>query len=267
MDAQAPLERVAALTALVRALAAEAVDTPPALDLPSEAISWSTFRAARDGLGASVLWEGSLTPLRELARATVARLRPVAADLGDEDALLGILDVVADGEGAARQRRAHSEGGIRGMLQSLVDDTCSGGTSRAVAEPTRAGPPGSSDDAQAVVRAWLEARGRGDLLGLADLTAADATWDSPVEGLRRGRDAVVESVSAAFSDTDAFSTEVLTLQVRGDRAIALIRNRARRGGSDLDSLQTLFITAGASAVRSVRVAVDDPEAVEEFWAR
>ena len=126
MDAQSSLERVAALTALVRALAREAVEAPPAAHLPSEVLSWSSFRAARDGMDASVLWDEVLTPLRELAGATVERLRPVAAELGDEEALLVIRDILAEGEGAARQRRAYSSGGIGAVLRALVDDTCGG---------------------------------------------------------------------------------------------------------------------------------------------
>jgi carboxylate-amine ligase len=267
MDAQSSLERVAALTALVRALAREAIDAPTASHLPSEAVSWSSFRAARDGLDASILWKEVLTPLRELARATVERLRPVAAELGDEEALLAVMDIVAEGEGAALQRRAYSAGGTGAVLRALVDDTCRGVTNNPrTGDLPKAGLAATTNSAEEVVRAWLEARGQGDLRRLAELTATCATWDSPVEGRHVGRDAVVEKVEAAFAETDTFFTDLLSLQVRGDKGVAVIRNTGRRGDANLDSLQTLFLTVNASEIRSVRIAVDDPAAVEEFWA-
>ena len=261
MDAQAPIERVAALAALVRALAREAVDDPPGAHVPSEAVAWASFRAARDGLDASIDWNGAQRSLRGLVRATVHRLRPVAADLGDEDALLAILDIVEEGGGAERQRRAYAAGGVEGMLRSLERDTRRG----ALRDPA---PPRRTDDDRAarIAREWLDARSRGDLIRVAELTAEDAAWHSPVDGVRRGREAVLEEIGAAFTETDAFATELLSLEMRGTRGAAVIRNSGRRGPDTLDSLQTLFLTVERSKVRSVRVAVDDPEAVASFWS-
>lgn len=119
MDVQGPLEHVAALVALVRALAREAVEAPPRDDLPGEAIAWSQFCAARDGVDAAVLEDGSPRPLRALAEDAVERLRDLAADHGDETALEGVLELAAAG-GAARQRRAHAAGGVDGLLRSLL---------------------------------------------------------------------------------------------------------------------------------------------------
>jgi glutamate---cysteine ligase / carboxylate-amine ligase len=123
MDAQSSLEHVAALAALVRALACEAIEGTPQAGEPSEALNWSTFRAARDGVQATILDGGSLRPLAEIARATVARVRPVARSLGDEDALDGIEQILAEGGGAGRQRASCLRGGLGGMLRTLVDDT------------------------------------------------------------------------------------------------------------------------------------------------
>ena len=53
---------------------------------------------------------------------------------------------------------------------------------------------------------------------------------------------------------------------RGDRSVALIRNAGRRNGSTLDSLQVLFMRTRNGLVTSVQVAVDDPAAIEAFWA-
>ena len=105
MDAQSSLEHVAALAALVRALACEAIEGTPQAGEPSEALSWSTFRAARDGVQATILDGGSLRPVAEIARATVARVRPVARSLGDEDALDGIEQILVEGVAPAGSGR------------------------------------------------------------------------------------------------------------------------------------------------------------------
>lgn len=127
LDAQTRLEDVGALAALARALAAEAQERPPARDLPSEVLGWSSFRAARDGVEATILDDGCQRPLADVARELVARLRPVARSLGDEDALAGVERIAREGGGAARQRRAFAEGGLPAVLRLLVDETGSTG--------------------------------------------------------------------------------------------------------------------------------------------
>lgn len=116
-----------------------------------------------------------------------------------------------------------------------------------------------------VARRWLLARERCDLAALAELTAEDARWESPIVREVEGREAVVEQIRSGFVDADDFATELLSLEERGDRAVALIRNSGSRNGETLDSLQTLFLTITDGHVSGIRVAVDDPEAVEAFW--
>jgi carboxylate-amine ligase len=130
MDAQASLENVAALAALVRGVVLEAADgTAHGPDEPSEALAWSAFRAARDGVDAALLDGGKPRPLADVARATVERLRPIARDAGDEDALEGIESILEAG-GAARQRTAFATGGMAGLLRSLVEETADHGFPR-----------------------------------------------------------------------------------------------------------------------------------------
>ena len=260
LDAQSSLEHVAALAALVRALAVEAARASAQVDEPREALDWSAFRAARDGVSASILCDGELRPLAELARATVERLRPLARELGDEDALAGVEELLATGGGAGRQRTAFARGGLRALLELLVEETAATpalpGTASEVAD----------DGAGSVAREWLEARARCDLDRVGALTSEQAVWESPVLGTVQGRDAVVEQVRAGFADTDVFATELLALECRGEKAIAVVRNTGRREGERLDSLQSLFIRVREGRVASVRIAVDDPEAVEAFWS-
>jgi carboxylate-amine ligase len=138
MDAQGSLDHVAALGALARALVVEAAVSPPPPLVPSEALDWSLFRAARDGTAAIVLDRDSPRPLADVARDAVVRLRPLARDVGDEDALEGIAGIL-EGGGAARQRAAFAAGGMAGLVRELVDRTGRAGT---VAAPTTQRFPG-----------------------------------------------------------------------------------------------------------------------------
>lgn len=128
LDAQSRLDDAAALAALVRAVALEARERPPDRDEPSEVLAWSSFRASRDGLDATILHEGSLRPLTQIARDLVIRLGPVARELGDDEALTGIERLVREGGGAARQRQVFEDGGLPAVLQLLVDETAFGGS-------------------------------------------------------------------------------------------------------------------------------------------
>ena len=117
VDVQTDLHSTAGIVALARALARRSAEAPPRELTPDQALHWSSFRAARDGLDADILHRGRLTPLREAARATLA-------DLGrEEPALEGIERILADGGGAARQRAAHARGGMPGLLRFLVAET------------------------------------------------------------------------------------------------------------------------------------------------
>jgi carboxylate-amine ligase len=120
IDVQSNLDSAAGIVALARALARRSVEAPLRDHAPEQALHWSAFRAARDGLEAEILHRGRLTPLREAARATLSEL-----GRGDP-ALDGVDRILADGGGAARQRAAHSRGGMPGLLRFLVDETARG---------------------------------------------------------------------------------------------------------------------------------------------
>jgi ketosteroid isomerase-like protein len=113
---------------------------------------------------------------------------------------------------------------------------------------------------------WLLARSEGDYGRLAGLTASDALWDSPVAGTSVGRDALVQNVREGFEEVDRFSSELLALECRGDRGVAVVHNTGVRNDEALDSLQTMFIRVAEGTVVEVRIAVDDEGAVESFWS-
>jgi glutamate---cysteine ligase / carboxylate-amine ligase len=129
VDVQTDLYSAAAIAALARAIARRAVESPPASPAPEQALHWSSFRAARDGLDAEIYFEGGPHPLREVAGRVVAAL-----DDADPE-LEGIERIVRDGNGADRQRAAHERGGMPVLLRYLADVT---------ARPPGAEPPASA---------------------------------------------------------------------------------------------------------------------------
>lgn len=119
MDAQSSLDDVAALVALVHALARHSAEQTAPPEVAPDALAWSSFRAARDGLEAEILCGDRIMPLREAARVTLDQVR----GLGDDGALEGVERILREGGGADRRRRAAANGGARAMLEELVDET------------------------------------------------------------------------------------------------------------------------------------------------
>jgi glutamate---cysteine ligase / carboxylate-amine ligase len=120
MDAQSSLDDVAAHAALVQCLARWEAERPDPPRLGSEALGWSAFAAARDGMEARLIDdEGALRPARELAAAVLRRIEPIAAELDCADELAPLHDWIG---GAARQRAAVARGeGLPAFLAGATD--------------------------------------------------------------------------------------------------------------------------------------------------
>src|SRR4029453_12564235 len=119
-EGQPALGWAGAIAALARAIATRAVEEPLTERAPEQALHWSSFRAARDGLDAEIYFDGSPRPLREVAEAVLGRL-------GEADPELeGIRQIVREGNGADRQRAAFKAGGMPGLLRHLTDGTSRG---------------------------------------------------------------------------------------------------------------------------------------------
>jgi carboxylate-amine ligase len=118
MDAQSDLRHVAALAALVHGLALHEVGSPsPAVD--SGVLMESSFRAARDGLRATIWFDGALHPVPDVAQRAVALARRHL----DVPALDEVERILTDGNGADRQRAVHAREGMDGLVRWLVEET------------------------------------------------------------------------------------------------------------------------------------------------
>lgn len=118
LDVQADLASTAAIAGLAHAIAGRAAEAPPREPAHGQALHWSSFQSARDGLDAEILHNGRPTPLREVARTTLESL-----GASGEDRLTGVERILVEGNGAARQRAAHERGGMPGLLRHLRDET------------------------------------------------------------------------------------------------------------------------------------------------
>jgi carboxylate-amine ligase len=122
LDAQSRIGDVAAIAALVQALARHQAEHPRNPER-SEAISESSFRASRDGVDATLLDDGRLRPVRDIARRTLEEVSAAARELGGEGALAEIERMLDEGGGAGRQRNALERGGVEAVLEQLVEET------------------------------------------------------------------------------------------------------------------------------------------------
>jgi len=126
-DVQTDAAYTAALAALVQCLVASAgMGRPPEDPLFNAENKW---RAVRHGMDADFydFAAGRAVPARSMARGLVEELRPVARDLGCEDELGGVLEMVELGTGAELQRAAFERtGSLEGVMDYLARGTAPG---------------------------------------------------------------------------------------------------------------------------------------------
>jgi carboxylate-amine ligase len=124
MDVQSSAAANAAFAALIQALAAREVELPSLSDLQREALEESYYQAGRHGMEARLMVDGGeALPAPEVAARALAEARPYAADLGGEGTLVEIERILAEGNGAERQRQAFGSGGIPAVLEYLAAAT------------------------------------------------------------------------------------------------------------------------------------------------
>jgi carboxylate-amine ligase len=123
MDAQASIERVAGLAALIHGLAIHEALTPRREWLERDPIEESVFAATSHGLGARLYSAGRLQPVPDLAKEATEIARLHLRQLGAEAPLDEIDRILSEGGGADLQRQAFNQGGMPAVLGHLVAET------------------------------------------------------------------------------------------------------------------------------------------------
>src|SRR5215213_1229379 len=126
-DVQTDASYTAALAALVQCLVASATarmdEQPPGNTQFNAENKW---RAVRHGMDADFydFAAGMAASARSVARGLVEELRPIAQDLGCEEELCGVLEIVELGTGAELQRAAFERSGsLEGVMDYLTQGT------------------------------------------------------------------------------------------------------------------------------------------------
>src|SRR3954468_15024291 len=123
LDAQSSLDDLAGLVALIHCLAVHEATAPAGRAPSAEALRELSFRACRDGLDAQLWLDAALRPAPGVGHRAIALAGAYAADLGCWDELMLLHRLLAEGNGADRQRRNAREGGMRLVLRRLADET------------------------------------------------------------------------------------------------------------------------------------------------
>jgi carboxylate-amine ligase len=111
LDSQTSLESTIALAALTQCLVAKFLSEDARGPYDRELTSENKWRAARHGLNAAFYdaEKGATVPVKESARALVDELHPISQDLGCENELQDILEIVENGTGSQHQRRVFAQ--------------------------------------------------------------------------------------------------------------------------------------------------------------
>jgi len=127
LDSQTSLKYTAYLTALTQCLVAQVLEeVGPHAPYNKHLAMENKWRAAMHGMDAAFYdaKEGLTVPARDLARNLVEELKPFAQDLGCENELEGILEIVASGTGSQRQREVYDESGdFLDVVAFLIEGT------------------------------------------------------------------------------------------------------------------------------------------------
>jgi glutamate---cysteine ligase / carboxylate-amine ligase len=124
LDAQSSIEDLEALVALVHCLVHHEAVTGDPRHPEKEILEEACYRGIRDGLDARLSTGGPMHHVQHLARDAMDLASGYAGGLGCTDALQGLERLLAEGNGAVRQRRAYAAGGFPAVLRGLVAETC-----------------------------------------------------------------------------------------------------------------------------------------------
>jgi carboxylate-amine ligase len=126
LDSQTSLESAIALTAHTQCLVVQALSNNARGPYNRELTTENKWRASRHGLNATFYdaEKGVSVPAKESARTLVNELRPVSQDLGCENKLLDILEIVENGTGSQHQRRVYEKSSdFLAVVAFLIEST------------------------------------------------------------------------------------------------------------------------------------------------
>ena len=123
VDAQSRLDDLAGLIALVHCLAMHEALTAGGTHPSKDVLDEASFRAIRDGLDASYSIGGPLRRVTDHARDALDLASGYAYKLDCVDELQHVERILAEGNGAVRQRRAFEEGGMPAVLELLAAES------------------------------------------------------------------------------------------------------------------------------------------------
>jgi carboxylate-amine ligase len=123
LDAQASLSDLGGLVALTHALVCHEALVRDERHPPVEVLQEATYRALRDGVDGRLSLGGPIRPVRDHVRFALDIAAGYAPALGAARQLAEVERLLAEGNGAVRQRRAFARGGIRAVLDHLRDET------------------------------------------------------------------------------------------------------------------------------------------------
>ncbi len=127
LDSQTTLSAAVALTALTQCLVHRMLEDGASGEPYNQTVAEENrWRASRHGMDAAFYnaEDRTTTPAREAARELVEELRPHAQDLGCEDELEGVTEIIEGGTGSQRQRQIYEESGdFLDVVAYLIEGT------------------------------------------------------------------------------------------------------------------------------------------------
>ena len=120
IDAQSRLDDLVGLIALVHCLAVHEALTARTEHPCKDVLDEASFRAVRDGVDATFSLGGPIRHVTDHARDALDLASGYAYKLDCVDELRHVERILAEGNGATRQRRAYEEGGMPAVLELLA---------------------------------------------------------------------------------------------------------------------------------------------------